>query len=181
MGTKQEALESTLGPDYDLSKIPQNSWLETFGFIVASVRVVVLPHRRRTRSQPRLLIPDKEWDTRLQLHQFLDNDMTRNIYYTSTIFLPFNKFVRKSLCIKSSEERSISKFNKAVEAGNSLRNAILSEEAGRWPNPQWRQLVLSYQEKVGMLEKIAHLRFRHEYLNQVYSCYLVLKSRPRVN
>lgn len=65
---------------------------------------------------------------------------------------------RKSLGIKSTEERQLSKFNKAVEAGASLRNAILAEEAGRWPNPQWRELVFGYQDKIGMLEKVADLR-----------------------
>ncbi|KAF2149122.1 hypothetical protein K461DRAFT_297586 [Myriangium duriaei CBS 260.36] len=80
---------------------------------------------------------------------------------------------RKSLGIKTSEERSISRFNKAVEQGRAVRNAILAEEAGRWPNNQWRDIVTAYQEKVGMTRMIADLR-RHkpyQYLHMLRAGY----------
>lgn len=60
---------------------------------------------------------------------------------------------RKSLGIKSSEE-------KAAEAASSLRSSILAEEAGRWPDSAHRQLVATYQDKVGMARHIATLRAR---------------------
>lgn len=68
---------------------------------------------------------------------------------------------RKALGIKSSEERAVSKVEKMVNKGLELRNAILAEEAGRWPDDQTRNIVAVYQEKVGMASKIADLRVRH--------------------
>lgn len=41
-----------------------------------------------------------------------------------------------------------------------LAPGILDEEAGRWPNVETRQIVMIYQEKVGMTKKIADLRER---------------------
>lgn len=69
----------------------------------------------------------------------------------------FSSF-RKSMGIKSSTERQVAKTEKMVDRGQGLRDAILAEEAGRWPDEQWRNIVAVYQEKVGMAGKIAHLR-----------------------
>ncbi|CAK7275402.1 hypothetical protein SEPCBS57363_006661 [Sporothrix epigloea] len=60
---------------------------------------------------------------------------------------------KKSLGIKSSEE-------KATEKAAVLRAAILSEEAGRWPDSAHRHLVAEYQHKVGMASHIAEMRAR---------------------
>lgn len=65
---------------------------------------------------------------------------------------------RKSLGIKSTEERAIGKAHKAVGKGETLRQQIEEEENGRWPDHQWRYLVSQYQEKVGMTRMIADLR-----------------------
>lgn len=67
---------------------------------------------------------------------------------------------RKSIGVKSSTERAVAKANKAVSQGTDLKQAILAEEHGRWPDGQWRQLVLSYQDKIGMTKKVAELRNR---------------------
>ncbi|KAK6426173.1 hypothetical protein LTR81_001425 [Elasticomyces elasticus] len=65
---------------------------------------------------------------------------------------------RKSIGIKSSDERAIAKVEKAADKGNMLRDEILAEENGRWPDEQWRYIVAVYQDKVGMTGKIAQLR-----------------------
>lgn len=65
---------------------------------------------------------------------------------------------RKSMGIKSSDERAVAKTEKIVDQGHELRNAILAEERGRWPDEQWRHIVAVYQEKVGMTKMIAALR-----------------------
>jgi hypothetical protein len=65
---------------------------------------------------------------------------------------------RKSIGIKSSEERAVAKVEKGVVHWKSLRNEILAEENGRWPDEQWREIVMNYQAKVGMTNKIADLR-----------------------
>ena len=65
---------------------------------------------------------------------------------------------RKSIGIKSSEERAVTKLTKAVDKGNNLRDDIVAEEQARWPDGQWRFLVANYQEKVGMNNMIANLR-----------------------
>jgi hypothetical protein len=66
--------------------------------------------------------------------------------------------LKKALAIKSPEEKEADRVAKASSRGRELRNAILYEENGRWPDPEWRQIVAVYQEKVGMTRKIAHLR-----------------------
>ncbi|KAF2810386.1 uncharacterized protein BDZ99DRAFT_520457 [Mytilinidion resinicola] len=80
---------------------------------------------------------------------------------------------RKSVGLKTSEEKALSNATKAVSSGIALRNEILAEENGRWPDEQWRQLVASYQEKVGMTQKIADLRVRHpiQYLHLLRAGY----------
>jgi hypothetical protein len=66
--------------------------------------------------------------------------------------------LKKALAIKSTEEREADKVAKRSARGRELRDTILFEENGRWPDQEWRQIVAAYQEKVGMTRKIAHLR-----------------------
>ena len=65
---------------------------------------------------------------------------------------------KKALSIKSSEEKAAIKIEKMYAYARELRNSILKEEQGRWPDQEWRQIVATYQEKVGMTQKIANLR-----------------------
>lgn len=65
---------------------------------------------------------------------------------------------KKALNIKSTEEKAVAKVSKVMRRGHELRELILTEENGRWPDVQWRQIVAAYQDKVGMTRKIAHLR-----------------------
>lgn len=65
---------------------------------------------------------------------------------------------RKAVGIKSSDERAAVRAEKAIDQGNGLRRSILEEEGGRWPDGETRQIVAVYQGKVGMENKIAHLR-----------------------
>jgi hypothetical protein len=80
---------------------------------------------------------------------------------------------KKSLGIKSSEERAVAKTIKQMAGGAELRNAILAEEQGRWPDQHWRYIVATYQDKVGMTRKIADLRVRHpiQYLHLLRAGY----------
>ena len=80
---------------------------------------------------------------------------------------------KKSMGIKSTEEKAVQKIEKMVGGGSELKNAILAEENGRWPDHQWRYLVSVYQEKVGMAKKIADLRNRHpiQYLHLLRAGY----------
>ena len=64
----------------------------------------------------------------------------------------------KAVGIKSSEERAVSKVTKAIGKGDDLRQAILAEEGGRWPDAEWRQIVTNYLDKIGMTKIIAGLR-----------------------
>lgn len=65
---------------------------------------------------------------------------------------------RKAIGIKSSQERAVAKVGKMLDHGRGLRDDILTEEANRWPDGETRNIVATYQEKVGMVGKIAHLR-----------------------
>jgi hypothetical protein len=65
---------------------------------------------------------------------------------------------KKILSIKSPEEKAMIKREKDQNRGRGIRNDILKEEHGRWPDVEWRQIVDRYQEKVGMTRKIAGLR-----------------------
>lgn len=76
---------------------------------------------------------------------------------TSTKQSKFTGF-RKAIGIKSSEERAVAKSEKEFKFGREIRNLILAEERGRWPDEQWQHIVSMYQDKVGMTSKIAHLR-----------------------
>lgn len=81
--------------------------------------------------------------------------------------------LRKSIGVKTGDERQAIKADKAVGKGRDLRDSILAEEAGRWPDEQWRALVQIYQEKTGMAGKIADLRSRHpiQYLHLLRAGY----------
>jgi len=86
-------------------------------------------------------------------------------------------FFKKVFGVKTQDEK-ISK-HLGISAGSTgnlsddLRNAILAEENGRWPDEAWRQIVTVYQEKVGMTKKIAELRRRQpiQYLHLLRAGY----------
>ena len=80
---------------------------------------------------------------------------------------------RKSIGLSNSGERAAARTEKMADTGRELRNAILAEEEGRWPDDQWRHLVAVYQDKVGMTKKIADLRVRHpiQYLHLLRAGY----------
>ena len=80
---------------------------------------------------------------------------------------------KKSFGLKTTEEKAVIKTEKAVGKGNELKDSILAEENGRWPDDQWRYIVALYQEKTGMGKKIADLRERHpiQYLHLLRAGY----------
>jgi len=67
---------------------------------------------------------------------------------------------KKSIGMKTTEEKAVIKTGKLVSAAQKIQNDILVEEQGRWPDEQWRQMIAVYQEKVGMTKKISDLRAR---------------------
>lgn len=81
--------------------------------------------------------------------------------------------LKKALAIKSPEEKAVIKAEKLSAHARELRNAILEEERGRWPDQEWRDIVAVYQEKVGMTKKIADLRVRYptQYLHLLRAGY----------
>lgn len=66
--------------------------------------------------------------------------------------------LKKALSIRSSEEKVAIKTSKIFSEARELRDSIVNEENGRWPGPEDRQIVTTYQEQVGLAEKIAELR-----------------------
>ena len=60
--------------------------------------------------------------------------------------------------VSSSSTKEAHASLKADQRSTELASLILQEEAGRWPDAQWRQIVRDYQIKTGMLQRIAHLR-----------------------
>ena len=68
--------------------------------------------------------------------------------------------LRKSIGLSTSAEKAVARTGRIVDSGRELRDAILAEEEGRWPDGQWRYIVAVYQDKVGMTKKIADLRTR---------------------
>ena len=84
----------------------------------------------------------------------------------------FSSFI-KAVGIKSSDERATAKSEKAANQAIELRHKILAEESGRWPDDVTRQIVATYQNKVGMESKIAHLRARQplQYLHLLRAGY----------
>jgi hypothetical protein len=81
--------------------------------------------------------------------------------------------LKGKLGIKSSEEKAAIKTEKMFAHGRHLRDRILQEEQGRWPDHEWRQIVAAYQDKVGMTQKIADLRRRQptQYLHLLRAGY----------
>jgi hypothetical protein len=81
--------------------------------------------------------------------------------------------LKKALAIKSPEEKEAGRIEKMSTLAQGLRNAILQEENGRWPDQELRQIVAAYQEKVGMTRKIADLRNRQptQYLHLLRAGY----------
>ena len=79
---------------------------------------------------------------------------------------------KKALSMRPSD-RSVSKANQTVPRARELRDAILEEENGRWPDTESRHIVAVYQEKVGMTQKIAELRAEYplEYLHLLRAGY----------
>jgi hypothetical protein len=93
----------------------------------------------------------------------------------STVAAKPSKFagLKKALTGKTPEEKAAAKKGKQTAYARDLRNTILVEEQGRWPDDEWRQIVAAYQEKVGMTRKIAHLRARQpiQYLHLLRAGY----------
>jgi hypothetical protein len=81
--------------------------------------------------------------------------------------------LKRAFSIRSPVEKQAVKTEKLSARAADLRNAILAEEQGRWPDEEWRQIVAAYQEKVGMTGKIASLRARHpiQYLHLLRAGY----------
>ena len=81
--------------------------------------------------------------------------------------------LRKSIGLKTTEEKAVIKTQKTITRSRELRDTILAEEQGRWPDEEWRQMVATYQEKVGMTRKIADLRARYptQYLHLLRAGY----------
>ena len=65
---------------------------------------------------------------------------------------------KKSLGILPPEEKALNRAKKAVQSNDQLKNSILQEEAGRWPDEQWRAITTAYAVKTGMTRKIGELR-----------------------
>ncbi|PWY92280.1 hypothetical protein BO70DRAFT_357412 [Aspergillus heteromorphus CBS 117.55] len=81
--------------------------------------------------------------------------------------------LKKALSMRASEGRSILRTEKSNLRHRDLCAEILSEEAGRWPDAGWREIVSTYQAKVGMTEKIAELRAKRplQYLHLLRAGY----------
>lgn len=69
--------------------------------------------------------------------------------------------LKRAFSIKSPEQKAVAKIEKSSVRGRELRDTILEEEQGRWPDAGWRYIVATYQDKVGMTRKIANLRLRY--------------------
>jgi hypothetical protein len=65
--------------------------------------------------------------------------------------------LKRAFSIKSAGDKEAIKIRKGLE----LRTAIVTEERGRWPDEVSRSIVTTYQEKMGMTEKISELRARY--------------------
>lgn len=72
----------------------------------------------------------------------------------------FSSGFKRALSIKSPEEKAVIKSKKQAAYALDLQNQIIEEEQSRWQNRQERQIVVTYQEKIGMTSKIADLRTR---------------------
>lgn len=72
----------------------------------------------------------------------------------------FSSGFKRAFSIKSPEEKAVIRSKKQVNYALDLRNQIVEEEQSRWPDPLDRQIVRTYQDKIGMSSKIADLRTR---------------------
>ncbi|PNP47811.1 hypothetical protein TGAMA5MH_00863 [Trichoderma gamsii] len=81
--------------------------------------------------------------------------------------------LKKAFSIKSPEEKAAIKLEKALVQCRQLRDEIVQEENGRWPDTEWRQIVDAYQNKVGMTNTIAQMRQRKplQYLHMLRAGY----------
>lgn len=81
--------------------------------------------------------------------------------------------LKKAFSIKSPEEKAAIKLEKALAQCKQLHDEILQEENGRWPDAEWRQIVGTYQNKVGMANTIAQMRQRSpiQYLHMLRAGY----------
>lgn len=81
--------------------------------------------------------------------------------------------LRRAFSIKTSEEKAAEDKQKALATAQILRDDILQEENGRWPDEAWRHLVSEYQNHVGMRRMIADLRLRRpiQYLHLLRAGY----------
>lgn len=66
--------------------------------------------------------------------------------------------LKKALSIKSPEEKAHEQAEKMRAYGRNLRDQILQEERGRWPDGEWQQIARTYQHKVGMAGTVAYFR-----------------------
>jgi hypothetical protein len=72
----------------------------------------------------------------------------------------FSSGLKQAFSIKSPEEKALIKTKKQMNYAIGLQSQILDEEQSRWPDQLDRQIVLTYQDKIGMTSKIADLRNR---------------------
>ncbi|UZJ56243.1 hypothetical protein CBS101457_005563 [Exobasidium rhododendri] len=79
----------------------------------------------------------------------------------------------KAMGVSSSDDKTVAKSGKAQRQINDLRDAILAEEGGRWPDEAWRDIIKVYMEKIGMAHKVADLRARQplQYLHLLRAGY----------
>lgn len=80
---------------------------------------------------------------------------------------------KKSIGLKTEEEKEAIRIEQVFMDNRILRESILEEESGRWQDEQTLQIVRTYQDKVGMASKIAHLRMHQplQYLHLLRAGY----------
>ncbi|KAF9077175.1 hypothetical protein BDP27DRAFT_1413620 [Rhodocollybia butyracea] len=69
-----------------------------------------------------------------------------------------SRFSRFKMAIVSGLTPRSATPKSAADQIQELRDAILDEEDDRWPDPEWRQIVATYQEKLGISTKVTYLR-----------------------
>ncbi|PYH87395.1 hypothetical protein BO71DRAFT_489605 [Aspergillus ellipticus CBS 707.79] len=81
--------------------------------------------------------------------------------------------LKRALSRRASDAKSALRSENIGSIHQTLRQDILDEEAGRWPDAEWRQIVTTYQERVGMTGKIADLRLKRplQYLHLLRAGY----------
>ncbi|KAJ6086764.1 hypothetical protein N7467_005678 [Penicillium canescens] len=80
---------------------------------------------------------------------------------------------RKALSVRSSDERTASKMKKKLAGSFELRSEILKEEQGRWQDGIDRQIVSTYQERIGIARAVSEIRMQKpiQYLNHLRAGY----------